>query len=258
MNIILLAGLLLLFWADTLAAAAAPSPVTCGATLKGNRTYTLSNDLDCSNATAPITVMDRAVLNLNNRVYVGLIILDGRRAQLRDGTIQCILAGTNGGSPDEPRCVRVEGSGRHKVHNVVVRYNSIVGGSGIGIWVLSDGNFLTSNTLVQTPDAGVMVLGNDNVLEENRSIQSSFGSGFHVSGDGNRIIGNYATLHHAGYSTDGDNNIFAQNVYAGGSDASATDEGFGIAGSGNQLDRKRSHQRRLRDLRFHRPPYNYE
>jgi hypothetical protein len=37
------------------------------------------------------------VLDLNNRLYIGPVILDGRPAQLRNGTIQCILVGTNGG-----------------------------------------------------------------------------------------------------------------------------------------------------------------
>ena len=237
MKTLLLAGTLLFLWADAALSAAAPS-VTCGATLSRKRTYTLRADLDCSNATAPIIVRDRAVLNLNNHVYVGPIILDGRQAQLRDGTIECILAGTNGGALDDPRCVRVQGTGKHSVQNVLVRYEGFVGGFGIGIWVLSDDNSLTSNTVFQTPDAGVIVLGNNNILQQNRAILSNFGAGFYIGGDGNRLIRNYATLHHAGYSTDGDNNVFVQNVYAGvPDDIVATDEGFGIAGSGNQLDR---------------------
>src|SRR5262249_7803495 len=218
------------------AAFTASAPVTCGSTLT-RTTYTLPADLDCSTATAPITVRDRAVLNLNNHVYAGQIILDGRRAQLRDGTIECILAGTNGGPLDDPRCVRVEGTGKHTVQNVLIRYREL-GGFGIGIWVLSDNNSLTSNTVFRAPDASVMILGDNNILQQNRAVLSNLGSGFYIGGDGNQLIGNYATLHHAGYLTDGDNNVLIQNVDAGvPDDVSATDEGFGIAGSGNRLTR---------------------
>ncbi len=211
-------------------------PVTCGSTLTG-KIYTLSGDLDCSNATAPITIRDRAVLDLNNRLYVGPIILDGRRAQLRNGTIQCILAGTNGGPLDDDRCVRVEGEGRHTVQNVLITYESM-DGFGIGIWVLSNNNFLANNTFFQTPDTGVFVIGNNNILQQNRAIISNFGAGFYTGGEGNQLIGNYATSHHAGYVVDGENNLLIQNVDAGvPDDISVTDEGFGIAGSGNRLTR---------------------
>ena len=141
------------------------------ATLSGRTTYTLPADLDCSTATAPITVRDRAVLNLNNHVYVGPIILDGRRAQLRDGTIECILSGTDGGPLDDPRCVRVEGTGKHTVQNVLIPYRSL-NGFGIGIWVLSDNNSLTSNTVYRAPDSSVMILGDNNILQQNRAILS--------------------------------------------------------------------------------------
>ena len=141
------------------AAIAASAPVTCGSTLT-RTTYTLPADLDCSNATAPITVRDRAVLNLNNHVYVGQIILDGRRAQLRDGTIECILAGTDGGPLDDPRCVRVEGTGKHTVQNVLILYREL-GKFGIGIWMLSDNNSLMSNTVYRAPDSSVMILGDN-------------------------------------------------------------------------------------------------
>ena len=218
------------------AAFTASAPVTCGSTLT-RTTYTLPADLDCSSATAPITVRDRAVLNLNNHVYAGQIVLDGRRAHLRDGTIECILAGTNGGSLDDLRCVRVEGTGKHTVQNVLLRYREL-GKFGIGIWVLSDNNSLTSNIVFRAPDASVMILGDNNILQQNRAVLSNLGSGFYIGGDGNQLIGNYATLHHAGYLTDGDNNVLIQNVDAGVSDdVSVTDEGFGIAGSGNRLTR---------------------
>ena len=76
------------------------------------------------------------------------------------------------------------------------------------------------------------------ILQQNRAIFSNLGSGFYIGGDGNQLIGNYATLHHAGYLTDGDNNVLIQNVDAGvPDDVSATDEGFGIAGSRNRLTR---------------------
>lgn len=173
--------------------------VTCGSILAG-KIYTLTGDLDCRNATAPITIRDRAVLDLNNRLYVGPIILDGRRAQLRNGTIECILAGTNGGPLDDERCVRVEGEGRHIVQNVLITYESM-DGFGIGIWVLSDNNFLANNTFFRTPDAGVFVIGNNNILRQNRAIISNFGAGFYTGAEGNQLIGNYATSHHAGTSS---------------------------------------------------------
>jgi hypothetical protein len=103
------------------------------------------------------------MLDLNNRLYVRPIILDGRRAQLRNGTIECILAGTNGGPLDDERCVRVEGEGRHIVQNVLIMYESMAE-FGIGIWVLSDNNFLANNTFFRTPDASVFVIGNNNIL----------------------------------------------------------------------------------------------
>jgi len=81
----LLIGFFLLLTTD--AAFGASAPLTCGATLKGKNTYNLSVDLDCSKATAPITVRDRAAVNLNSHYYAGQIVLDGRQAQLRNGTI---------------------------------------------------------------------------------------------------------------------------------------------------------------------------
>ena len=130
------------------AAFAASAPVTCGSTLTEQPTLFLPISIAAA-ATAPITVRDRAVLNLNNHVYAGQIVLDGRRAQLRDGTIECILAGTNGG-PLMIRCVRVEGTGKHTVQNVLILYRE-PNGFGIGIWVLSDNNSLTSNTVFRAP-----------------------------------------------------------------------------------------------------------
>jgi parallel beta-helix repeat protein len=212
-------------------------PVTCGTILK-KKIYILTDDLDCSNATAPITVRDRAVLNLNNHKYIGPIILDGRRAQLRNGIIECILAGTNGGPLDDDRCVRVEGEGQHTVRNVFIMYESM-DGFGIGIWVFSDNNFLTGNTVFQAPTAGVFVIGNKNILRQNRAILGE--AGFSIDdGDENQLIGNYATMQHLGYGIDeGNNNLLLQNVYAGvPDDVSDTDGGFGIGfGNGNRLSR---------------------
>jgi acetyltransferase-like isoleucine patch superfamily enzyme len=177
-------------------------------------------------------------LDLGNHVYVGPIILDGRRAQLRNGTIECILAGTNGGPLDDDRCVRVEGEGRHTVQNVFILYRE-TDGFGIGIWVLSDRNVLTRNTIFQAPNVGVFVIGNRNELRENRAIAGE--AGFHIDdGNENQLIGNYATMHRLGYGIDeGNDNLLRQNVYAGVPDEiSLFDEGFGIGfGSGNRLTR---------------------
>ncbi len=74
----LVAAFFILFTTES--AFAASAPVTCGSTLGKHKTYTLPDDLDCSTATAPITVRDRVVLNLNNHKYVGAIILEGRQA----------------------------------------------------------------------------------------------------------------------------------------------------------------------------------
>jgi hypothetical protein len=216
---------------------AGSGPVTCGSTL-AKKKYTLAADLDCSHATAPITVRDRAVLDLNNHVYVGPIVLDGRRAQLRNGTVECILAGTNGGPLDDERCVRVEGEGRHTVQNVLILYRE-TDGFGIGIWVLSDRNLLIGNTVFQAPSAGVFVIGSKNVLRQNKTIMSE--AGFFIDdGNENQLIENYATMHNLGYGIDeGNDNLLMQNVYAGVRDEfSIFDEGFGIGyGAGNRLTR---------------------
>ena len=214
------------------AAFAASAPITCGSTLT-KTTYTLPADLDCSKATAAITVRQRAVLNLNNHVYAGQIVLDGSRAQLRNGTIDCSYQED---MDAEIRCgIEVQGTGRHTVQNVLILNPA----ADSGIDVMSDNNSLISNTVFSSGSLpAVFVGGNNNSLEHNRAILSSTGGGFWIAGNRNQLTGNYATLHHFGYLTEGDDNVLVQNVYAGVPDEFvATDEGFGIGGSRNRLTR---------------------
>ena len=216
------------------AAFAASAPVTCGSTLT-EQIYTLPADLDCSTATAPITVRGRAVLNLNNHVYAGQIILDGRRAQLREGTINCSYQADF--QAEDPCGVVVQGTGNHTVQNVLILYPA----ADPGIEVMSDNNSLISNTVFSIGEFGaVVVWGNNNILQQNRAVlnrEDGIGTlGFFVGGNANQLTANYARLQSAGYITQGDNNVLVQNVHAGVPDnTSVTDEGFGIAGSGNRL-----------------------
>ena len=230
-NLLIVAFILL---AVDSALAAAPTPVTCGATLSGKRTYTLPADLDCSTVITPITVRDRAVLNLNNHVYAGQIVLDGRRAQLREGKINCSYQ--EDFEAEIPCGVVVQGTGKHTVQNVLILYPV---GADPGIEVTSDNNSLINNTVFSSGQWGaVYVGGNNNILQQNRAILSSGAVGFWMAGDGNQLTGNYATSHHAGYLTEGNNNVLVENIDAGlPDDQSVTDEGFGIGGSGNRLTR---------------------
>jgi parallel beta-helix repeat protein len=215
---------------------AASAPVTCGSTLILS-TYTLAADLDCSKATAPITVRDRAVLNLNSHVYAGQIILDGSLAQLKEGTINCSYQ--NDLFDEIPCGVVVQGAGNHILQNVTILYPA----ADPGIEVISTNNFLISNTVFSSGELGAVVIwGNNNTLLQNRAVLNSEGGigsvGFFIVGNANQLTGNYARLQSAGYLTQGDNNVLDQNVHAGvPDDHSVTDEGFGIAGSGNRLTR---------------------
>lgn len=213
---------------------AASAPVTCGSTLT-KQTYSLAADLDCSVATAPITLRNRAVLNLNNHVYAGQIILDGRRAELRDGTIDCSYQ--HDFEAEEPCGVVVRGTGKHTVQNVLVLYPA----ADPGIEVMSDNNSLISNVVFSSGELGAFhVWGNNNLVQQNRAVlnRENVGGGFFILGSGNQLTGNYARLQSVGYLTAGDNNVLVQNVHAGvPDDYSVTDEGFGIAGSGNRLTR---------------------
>ena len=228
----LLIAFFVLLTADV--AFAASAPVTCGSTLT-KETYTLPADLDCSMATAPITVRDQAVLNLNNHVYAGQIILDGRRAQLREGTIDCSYQ--EDFEAEAPCGVVVQGTGNHAVQNVLILYPA----ADPGIEVMSDSNSLVSNTVFSSGELGaVYVWGNDNIVQHNRAIlnRGNVGGGFFILGNGNQLTGNYARLQSVGYLTAGDNNVLVDNVHAGvPDDHSVTDEGFGIGGSGNRLTR---------------------
>ena len=217
---------------NTDTAFSASAPITCGSTLT-KTTYTLPGDLDCSKATAAITLRQRAVLNLNNHVYAGQIVLEGSRAQLINGTIDCSYQED---MDSASRCgVELQGAGRHTVQNVLILNPA----ADSGIDVISDNNSVVGNTVFSSGLLpAVFVGGNNNTLENNRAILSATGGGFWIAGNGNQLTGNYATLHHFGYLTEGDNNVLTQNVYAGVPDEiSDTDEGFGIGGTRNRLTR---------------------
>lgn len=175
------------------------------------------------------------MLNLNNHVYAGQIILDGRRAQLREGTINCSYQADF--QAEDPCGVVVQGTGNHTVQNVLILYPA----ADPGIEVMSDNNSLISNTVFSIGEFGaVIVWGNNNILQQNRAVlnrEDGIGTlGFFVGGNANQLTANYARLQSAGYITQGDNNVLVQNVHAGVPDnTSVTDEGFGIAGSGNRL-----------------------
>jgi hypothetical protein len=126
MKTLLLAGTFLLLWADiALSQFLDPETshhkhrnITCGATLSGNTTFTLSSDLDCSAASGPITVRDRAKLNLNGHVLESDVLLDGRKAALTDGRVDC-------GRVQRPYfvevCVIIQGEGGHLLKNVLMQ-----------------------------------------------------------------------------------------------------------------------------------------
>lgn len=213
-------------------ASAFSGPVTCASTLT-MESHILPADLDCSKATAPITVKDGAVLNLGNHVFAGQIVLDGSEARLTDGTINCSY------QPDfeaqDPCGVVVQGTGKHTVENVLILNPA----ADPGIEVISDGNFLIGNTVFASGELGAIhVRGNSNTVQRNRAVlnKNNLGGGFFILGNGNQLTANYTRLKSVGYLTAGDNNVLMNNVHAGIPDEfSATDEGFGIAGSGNRL-----------------------
>ncbi|HEY2918335.1 MAG TPA: hypothetical protein VGK77_04995 [Candidatus Binatia bacterium] len=205
---------------------AAVAPVTCGATLSGAKIYTLAADLDCSTATTPITVTNRAVLNLNNHTYVGKIIMDGSRAQLKDGTIEC-----TGDLFDV--CVKVLGTGRHIIRNVVFLGSAVVShlASTIGVSSGSDNNSLVGNSIINIISFSALIVGgSNNILQQNRIIGADQ-EGFFIRGDGNQLIGNYAAGIQENFQIDGNNNVLTDNVASDGS------SGYEVSGTGNRLTR---------------------
>lgn len=225
MKTLFLAGTLLFLWADTALSAAAAEKfakggkghaVTCAAILS-KRTFTLSADLDCSNATAPITVRDRADLNLNGHTLIGEVVLDGAKAQVRNGTIFC-----NGFSVFP--CVTVQGAGGHTVKGLRVEESSF---SPL-INVISNNNTIIANTLYNTPAGGLNVEGNSNIIEGNIAITAGQ-IAFEIKGNKNTVIRNHAAFHIINYVISGNNNSVTRNS------ADGFDEHFRVHGDNNRI-----------------------
>jgi hypothetical protein len=188
--------------------------VTCGATLEGPKTFKLKADLDCSAATAPITVRDKGVLDLNGHTLFGVVLLRGQRAQLNNGNIDC--QGTD--------CVVLRGEGKHVLENVTVR--DVVGSEGRRIVVTSDNNSLIGNTVHQTDlGAGFAIEGNNNILQGN-IVMPTGDIGYDVRGNENLISDNASVASPGTFAVhfviSGDGNTLAHNVVSnpedGGSD----------------------------------------
>jgi hypothetical protein len=225
----LIAAALLLLWAD-IARSQFLDPqtnhhkhrnVTCGATLSGNKTFTLSGDLDCSTTEVPITVTDRAKLDLNGHTLRSDVVLDGRRAQLKGGTLRCSVI-----------CITLQGAGKHLVENIQVR--AFIGTS-VAFWVISDRNSLIGNTVYLSEGAFIVegdsnilrgnivinfgaefsfwIIGNGNHLSHNTSTGSNFWS-FIISGNNNQVVQNTSAdeLSFFGFLIGGDFNRVARNV----------------------------------------------
>lgn len=218
MKTLLLAATFLFFCVDNAHSAAAPE-VTCGATLS-HRSFTLSADLNCSTATAPITLRDRAQLDVNGHTLKSQVVLDGRQAQLKNGKVIC---------SNEEGCAILQGVGRHLLENVLVQAAE---GTFI-IVVTSDNNSLIGNTAFNGSGEGFDINGNNNILRGNIALFSGQVA-FDIDGDGNQLSHNSSTgIHLLSFIVAGNNNIVVQNT---ASDQFG-DFKFIILGDGNRISR---------------------
>jgi hypothetical protein len=225
MKKLLIAGAVLFFWANVARSQIPQSldlendppehraTVTCGATLDGHKTFKLKADLDCSTATAPITVRDKAVFNLNGHTLFGSVLLRGQRAQLKNGSIVC--------NPNDlflllSACVVLRGEGKHLLSNVTVR--DVVGAEGWRIVVTSNNNSLTGNTsqVGGALGGGFAIQGHNNILRGNIVVPSG-DDAYSISGNGNLIRDNASVTHSDGqfsrhFVISGSRNTLVHNV----------------------------------------------
>jgi hypothetical protein len=263
MKTLLLASALLFFWADSARSdfldpetnhrkhGAKGGQVTCGATLTGNKLFILSADLDCSAAMGPITIKDRAQLDLNGHTLESDVVLDGRRAALIDGRVDC-------GRVQRPYfvevCVIIQGEGEHLLKNVLMQAEA---SEGI-IVIRSTNNWLIGNTANSTNGGGFVVTtnnlvamaksvqlarhrsrhrfavhGSNNILRGNIALFAGEVQ-FEINGNGNLLVNNtgIGESHFIDFDISGDFNVVKQNTSSGAGDAN-----YRIRGNGNHISR---------------------
>jgi parallel beta-helix repeat protein len=219
MKTLLLAGTLLFFWADSSLSAAAPE-VTCGATLSGKK-FTLSADLDCRTSAAPITLTNKAQLDLNGHTIFGFVVQDGEGTLVRNGRIDCVFL------PDV--CLTIQGKGGHTLENVLVQH-----GIYTTVSMTANNNRLLGNTANGSELYGFSIEGDNNIIQGNIAVGSQYG--FVISGHANQLIGNSGTGNVDDFRLFGDSNFVRQNT---ASSISRLPEavGFGIYGHNNRIVR---------------------
>jgi hypothetical protein len=209
------------------AGASAQAQVSCGATISANTTMT--SDLFCPPAVNPaLSVKGPARLDMNgHRIFacgeggVGVDVV-GKGATLKNG----LVYGCDDGA------VRLRGSGKHRVENVVTN------DSYVGFRIESGGNTVVrtaaiNGAYVMTSSGGAT---DNNKLNDNISVNSSE-SGFLLEGDHGSYDRNIASNPaDSGFVIVGDWNSIRYNV------ARDTHEyGFEIEGNVNRLERNLSH-----------------
>jgi parallel beta-helix repeat protein len=217
------------------ATASAEAQVSCGATITANTT--LTSDIFCPPAYSPVfTVKGPAKVDMNgHRVFgcgeggtgIGIDIV-GSGATLKNG----VVYGCDDGA------VRVRGTGKHRVENVVAQQsyigfliesggNTIVRTAAInGAYLMTsptgatDGNKLTDNVSVDSGENGFELEGDHGSYDRNIASSPS-GSGFVVVGHWNSLRYNVARdSHEFGFEIDGTVNRLERNLSHGaGEDA---------------------------------------
>jgi hypothetical protein len=217
--------------------------ISCNDILGPGGNFELQQDLDCP-AGIGLTVKDGAILDLNGHIVTcnfpslgPCVELSGAGAQLLDGAVRGTLH----------QALRINGTG-HTVKNVTssrpVDDNVVV---------LGDNNRLINVTATGVINPAFNILGNNNQLSDSiaQCFDLVFSGCINVSGDGNRLIGNYVGFSESNFGLgkpslqiSGNYNLVRRNRTISGDG-----NGIVVTGTGNDLRHNTALENDLVDLK---------